>query len=400
MSTLLRCLFAAALAGACTSAPRPSPVPLPVADASSPADVSPTDAPDARVEAEPFSIGARIPEGQGVIFGERAGAAVTLHPAQGPDLTLADGERVTFVDEHVGVGAGDSHAVVEARGVRGAVPNARVVTEGRLHRGPDGRAAVFTAVATCGDLCHAEVWLLGGGDARTQVTADAGPEVVVAWSPDGARLALGTGALHLVTLADGRDARVDDVTAPAFAPDGALFARGARGDDAVFALSDGAPPRRVYAPPGRPPPPAEGEAALDPTPVTFERDGSVLRADFRRGARYVTARFGRDGRGAQVLSAAAAAAEAFVRAQVAACNAERVRLGETPVFPPGTEVTAVRPGAPRGFLTRIARPGAEPVEVVAVPEARQIRHPRGATVALGGGLDFCPPAVWLGPHND
>ncbi len=242
------------------------------------------------------------------------------------------------------------------------------------------------------------MWLLGGSDARTQVTADAGPEVVVAWSPDGARLALGTGALHLVTLADGRDARVDDVTAPAFAPDGALFARGARGDDAVFALSDGAAAPRLR--PARPPAaPAEGEAALDPMPVTFERDGSVLRADLRRGRalrdRPLRAR---RPRGAGALGRGRGGG-GLVRAQVVACNAERVRLEDAGVSARhGGDRGA--PRRPRGFLTRIARPGAAPVEVVAVPEARQIRHPRGATVALGGGLDFCPPAVWLGPHND
>jgi|GEM_PF-2486488 len=392
---LLGCVLATACAGAAPTTRQPPTTAPPTADAAP--------APDAAATAPPapvFSVAEVLPEGRGLIFAERPGAAVTLHPAQGPDIALADGEAVTFFDDSTGVGQGDSTAVVEARGVRGAVPNARVVTEARLRRSPDGRAAVFSAIATCGDLCHVEVWLLGPEGARSRITADAGPDVVVAWSPDSARVAVGSGGLHVVTVADGRVADVADVTAPAWAPDGALFARGAGADDGVFAVTDGAPPRRLFGAPGRPPAPAEGEATPDPTPVTIERDGRVLRAEFRRGARTVTVRAGRDGRPAPALSPQAAAAEAFAREQVVACNAERARLHEDAVFPGGTTVTALRPAPPRGFVTRFERPGVGSVEVVVDVGARQIRHPRGASVALGGGLDFCPPAVWLGPHND
>ena len=114
----------------------------------------------------------------------------------------------------------------------------------------------------------------------------------------------------------------------------------------------------------------------------------------------MTVRAGRDGRPTPALSPQATAAEGFAREQVVACNAERARLHEDAVFPRGTTVTALRPAPPRGFVTRIERPGVAAIEVVVDVRARQIRHPRGPSVALGGGLDFCPPAVWLGPHND
>jgi hypothetical protein len=336
---------------------------------------------------------------------EEAGATVALHPETGPDLALADGERVTYVDDTAGIGQHDTQvgatATVEARGVRGTVPNARLVTEERLHRTPGGGAAVFAAIYLCGDFCHAEVWLLGAAGQRARITRDAGPELVVAWRPDGERVAIGSRGLYVVDVASGRVEAPEGLTAPAYAPDGALFARGALEDDAVFALADGAAPRRVFAAPGRPPPPIPDVPTEDPSPVAFEQEGAVLRVTFWRAPRrQVTARVGRDGGLAPATDAGAGAAATFLREQMAACNAERARLRESAVFPAGTTVGALRRTAPGAYLARIERPGAEPVEVAVSPRARHIHHPRGPRVALGGGLDFCAPAVWLGPHHD
>ncbi len=385
---------------ACASTPRTV---APTAPADAPADAAVAAAADAPPAppvppAPSFSVSETIAEGRGVILAERPGDTVSLRPVAGPELRLADGEAVTFVEERAAVGAGEATAVVEARGVRGSVPNARVVTEARLRRGPDRRVAVFSAVASCGDRCHAEVWLFGPAAGRAQITSDAGPEPVVAWSPDGSRVAIGSGSLHVVTAVDGRAGNVPDVTAPAWAPDGALFARGAGDDDAIFEVAIDAPPRRVYGPPGRRPPPLAGERG--PEAVAFEAGGQVLRAVFRRAPREVTARVRRDGTGARVLVPAAAEAEAFVRAEVVACNAERRRVGEDPVFPEGTVVTALGAAGAGAQRVRLERPGVPAVEVVALPRARQIRHPRGANNPLPVGIDFCPPAVWLGPHHD
>jgi hypothetical protein len=399
--------LALVLAGACSAAPPAAPATR-VAPAAPVAPATPTitDAGAPVAEAPPaFSVAEPMPPNVGVIVAEQAGATVALHPEHGPDLALADGERVTYVDDTAGMGEHDTQvgatATVEARGVRGTVPNARVLTEARLHRAPGGGAAVFAATYLCGDFCHAEMWLLGAAGRRARITRDAGPEVVVAWRPDGERVAIGSRGLYVVDVASGRVEAVDGLTAPAYAPDGALFARGAREDDAVFALADGAAPRRVFAAPGRPPAPVADVPTGDPSPVAFEQEGAVLRATFwRRPQRYVTAGATRDGGPAPDSDAGAAAAATFLRDQMAACNAERARLRESAVFPEGATVGALRRTAPGVYLARIERPGAEPVGVSVNPRARHIHHPRGPRVALGGGLDFCPPAVWLGPHHD
>jgi hypothetical protein len=393
-------LLVLGLTVACAStppAPVPPTVPLPAtihhADATSTTDASTTPA------APTFSIAEPLATDHGVIFAAVAGEAVVLHPAQGADVALTDGERVVFVDENVGVGGGDSTAVVEARGVRGTIPNARVITEARLQRSSDNRLAIFTAIASCGDFCHGEVWQVSPVGARTRITDNAGPDVHIAWSPDHTRVAIGAGGLYVVTLQNGHTEEITSVTSPSWAPDNALFARGVDADDAVFAVTPGTAPVRVFAPPGRPPRPGEGMARPDPSPVVFEQEGAILRAEFHRGARTITVRSMRDGRPAPAL-APLDAATLFVREQMAACNAARLRLRETAVFPDGTTVSAVRRVPPRSVLVRIARPGVDPVEVSVTVSARQIDHPRGANVALPGGLDFCPPAVWRGPQND
>jgi hypothetical protein len=293
-------LLAALLTAACSAAtPAVAPrEPAPVVVAPD-ADASATDAPvaDAPPPAPVFSLAAPLGEHVGVILAEQPGGTVSLHPESGPDVALSDGERVNFVDDNVGVGGGDATAVVEARGVRGNVPNARVVTEARLQRATTGGAMVFSAVFSCGDFCHGEVWLLHAEGQRTRITQNAGPSVVTAWRPDGARAAAGSGGLWVVTAADGHVETMGDYTAPAYAPDGALFVRGAGADDAVFALTDGAPPRRVFAPAGRVPRANPEVPREDPAPVAFEQEGAVLRATFTRaGNRTVTARAGRDGR--------------------------------------------------------------------------------------------------------
>lgn len=290
----LRPLAAITLACACSTAPPPLPVAPP--SVASPPPVAPAaDAGSPAAEPVPvFSIAAPLAPTAAVILAETPGVRVTMRPESGPALSLADGERVTYVEESTSVGAGDSLATVEARGVRGTVPNARVITEERLHRAPSGGAAVFAAVFFCGDLCHGEVWLLDAAGRRTRITDNAGPEVVVAWRPDGARVAVGSYGLFVVRPDDARAEPIPDFTAPAYAPDGTLFVRGeTERDDGVFELLEGAAPRRVFAAPGRPPRRQPEVPTGDPSPVTFEEGGAVLRASFWRGARLVTTRFRR-----------------------------------------------------------------------------------------------------------
>lgn len=296
-STPRCCTLALALTGACASTPPPVAAPVAVATpVVAAAPVVDAGAPVA-APAPVFSVATPLGERAGVIMAEQPGGTVTLHPESGPDLVLADGERVAFVDDNAGVGGGDASATVEARGVRGAVPNARVVTEERLGRAASGGAAVFSAIFSCGDLCHREVWFIGATGQRARVTEHAGADITVAWSPDGAQVAVGSFGLWVVRAADGHVESMEAFTAPAYAPDGALFVRGVREDDGVFALVDGTPPRRVFGAPGRVPAATDIALDEDPSPVVFEQDGAVLRATFLRAPRrQVTARARRDGR--------------------------------------------------------------------------------------------------------
>ena len=292
LAPLGRWSVALSLVAACSGA-APAVVPPPVVAATVPAVDEPARVTPAVAPAPPppaFSIASPPPSPRGVVMAERVGATVTLHPDAGPDVALRDGEEVVFLEDNFGVGGGDAVAVIEARGVRGTVPNARVITEARLSRAPVGGAAMFSAVFSCGDFCHGEVWLLGADGARTRVTDQEGPEVVVAWRPDAAVAAVGGWGLHLVRVSDGRAEAMPSFTSPAFASDGALFVRGAEDDDAVFVLVEGAAPRRVFAAPGRPPASRADEPRQTPPPVEFEREERVLRARFLRGTRWVTAR--------------------------------------------------------------------------------------------------------------
>ncbi len=405
MRPILVCLSIALASLACSHTP-PSAVREPtarsIATVSADASVADASVADAAPAPPSFSIAETLPADRAVVFTERPGETLTLHPEQGADVTLRDGEVVTFVDEVSGVGGGDATSVIEAHGVRGTVPNARVITEARLSRSPDRQRAAFAAIASCGDLCHEELWLFTASGERVRISENVGVDVVVAWRPDSARLAVGDGSLTVVSVADGHGTTIENFTSPAYAPDGALFARGSTtSDDAVYEVTDGAAPRRVFGSAGRPPARPVDDPREMPRAVEFEQEGRVLRAYFRRGpTREVMARATREGRPATGPSADVIEVERFMRAHLSHCNAERERLHESAVFPEGTTLHVLRAVAPRAFTVRIERPGTTPVEVVAELGRGRIRAVRGANTALPGGLDFCPPPVWVGPHND
>lgn len=300
MRPILVCFSLALASLACSHTPPSAvrePTARPIATVSADASVADASIADAAPAPPSFSIAETLPADRAVVFTERPGETLTLHPEQGADVTLRDGEVVTFVDDVSGVGGGDATSIIEAHGVRGAVPNARVITEARLSRSPDHSRAVFTAIASCGDLCHEELWLFTASGERVRLSDNVGVDVVVAWRPDSARVAVGDGSVTVVNVADGHSSTVESVTSPAYAPDGALFARGyAPTDDAVYEVTDGAAPRRVFGSAGRPPARRDEEPREMPRPVEFEQDGRVLVAQFQRGARYVTARATRDGR--------------------------------------------------------------------------------------------------------
>jgi hypothetical protein len=212
-------------------------------------------------------------------------------------LQLRDGERVRYIDNDAQMGNSDGTARIEARGVQGRVPNGAVITEERLRRSPDGRWAVFSTIQSCGDYCHAGLVLLGASARRDLCEYEqcAGPEVGVAWSSDGQRLAVGSTQLVIVSLPTQAIRRINGRSSPAFSPDGRLFVRGITEDDGVFEVTDAAD-RRVFGARGRAQVSTVDAPIGPPLPVVFERGGAVLCATFLRRAQNRTARATLDGR--------------------------------------------------------------------------------------------------------
>jgi hypothetical protein len=264
-------------------------------DASAVASDAATDARDAAPSPQALSIfGAPLAEGVGLIIGASRGATVTLTPEQSgvAPIDLRDGERVRYLDDDAQMGVDRGTARIEARGVEGRVPNGAVITEERLHRSPDGRWAVFSTIESCGDYCHAGLALLSATERRDLCEHElcAGPEIVVAWSADGQRLAVGSHQLTIVSLATQAIRRIEQRSSPAFSRDGRLFVRGITEDDGVFEVTDAAE-RRVYSARGRARVSTVDVPIGPPTPVVFEQDGAVLCAAFvrRTDVRYARA---------------------------------------------------------------------------------------------------------------
>lgn len=215
-------------------------------------------------------------------------------------IELRDGERVRVIEENVGLDVREQTVEVEARSMRGLVANTAVLTEERLRRSADGRWAVAHVIGECGDFCHANLLLIGPDGARRSLCGEelcAGPEWNVAFSPDGASVAVGSVDLRVATLSGGAVRTVDGYGAPAYAPQGRLFARKlAETDDGVYEIVASGEPRRVFAPRGQPPRRDPNVPSSPPPPPVLEQAGAVLCAEFSRGARSVVARATLEGR--------------------------------------------------------------------------------------------------------
>jgi hypothetical protein len=252
--------------------------------------VSPAPAP------EPARGGANLlaplGKGQGRVFSDHpdgvvkamAGSGPSAPQGKGKPFELKDGEPIKFVDDNSGIDMGqETFAQVVARKKRLSVPNGQVIVEDRLRRSGDGKWAVFSAMVDCNDFCYANGWLLGAGWRLLLSARDFGPDVAVAWRADGKEVAVGSRGLWLVSLPDGQVIHADDVTAPAYGPDGRLFVRANReSSDAVLEWVRGGKPRKLVTMRGRPPLSESGFDAGDPLPVTFAADGS-LTVEFERG---------------------------------------------------------------------------------------------------------------------
>ncbi|MBL8683904.1 MAG: hypothetical protein JNK05_32330 [Myxococcales bacterium] len=232
-------------------------------------------------------VPSRLAEGEGVIMAASAGGVVRMTREGAPAVELRDGERVRVVTTAPGMGESEQNVEVEVRSMRGSVPNTAVITEESLHRSSDGRWAIVHALESCGDFCHAQLTLLGPDGARRSLCGNepcAGPELIVAFSPDGSAVAVGSDDLRVTTLSETTTRTVSGFGSPVYAPQGRLFARSlSETDDGVYEVVAAGDPRRVFAAPGRPPrQPADVPRSPLP-PAVLEQNGTVLCADFFRG---------------------------------------------------------------------------------------------------------------------
>lgn len=93
---------------------------------------------------------------------------------------------------------------------------------------PDGRWHLVYGLAGRGDCNHCAAYLVGPRQQVVELSA-VSCESEWAWRPDGKAFAFGGWSLQVVSLADGDGGTIlatfEGATAPAYAPDGRLFAR-------------------------------------------------------------------------------------------------------------------------------------------------------------------------------
>jgi hypothetical protein len=279
----------------------------PVATAQRDAASDATDATDAAVDGARLDTSATrsvfegpLAQGVGVIFVADPTASVTLTPEQRgvAPIALRDGEPVRYLEDDAMMGVEEGTALIEARGVRGRVPNGAVITEERLRRSPDGRWAVFSAIESCGDFCHSGLRLLSREQRRDLCDAPlcAGPAPIVRWSADGRTLVIDSHGVRVISLGTLAVRSVSSVGSPVFSPAGRLFVRGVTEDDGVFEVTDAPEPRRLFGASGRAAVSTADAELAPPTQVVFESDGAVLCAGFLRGRQVRYARASLDGR--------------------------------------------------------------------------------------------------------
>lgn len=228
------------------------------------------------------------------------GGGVQMRREGASAVELRDGERVRVVQEAGGMSADSQVVEVEVRAMRGEVANGSVVTESSLRRSADGRWAVFHAIESCGDFCHARLTLLGPEGVRRSLCGEdlcAGPELSVSFSADGSSVAVSSVDLRVATVRDGTTRTIEGFASAVYTPQGRLFARKtSQTDDGVYEIVVSGEPRRVFAARGRPP---RRDPELPPSPPitpVLEGDGTVLCAQFERGRAMIVARATLDGR--------------------------------------------------------------------------------------------------------
>ncbi len=233
--------------------------------APAPADAAPAVAavPDA---APPPFLPPTLDEKSGIIFAARAGGTVK---------GMKDGTPVAVVGESGGaVGdMADATVTVEHEGKKLKLIADRVLRSGTvdaLQRSPDSAYAVFAPIVACGDMCHSVIWLITARDGKRLELGEGGPTVHVAWHPKGGTVAVGSGTLWIVSLADYKVKHLEDYRSPSYSPDGTLYARG--DDGSAYTVGKGKPVK-VWDAAGSGEafdPNDEEMAGEEPRPVEFE----------------------------------------------------------------------------------------------------------------------------------
>jgi hypothetical protein len=214
----------------------------------------------------------RLEANQGVLFAVEAGGTIEARTGDGATKSLNDGSVVEIKDiREAEMGDADSSVEIVSDGVTYTVGVAQVLREDSLTRSPDGAFAVFHVIVTCGDLCHSTGYVVTSAGKRV-LLGDGVVDLAVAWRKDGKELAVGSGALWIVSLSDLAVRKLEEYTAPAYAPDGTLYVRDHEGSAYILAAT--AQPEQVWKAPEQPEPEEGDYGAGDPEPVAFGADGA------------------------------------------------------------------------------------------------------------------------------
>lgn len=244
---------------------------------SAPEVVAPPEPPPEReVAPEPVETPAKpvISGKQGVVFSPDGKPVELRVLATGATIPVEDGTPLELIAEQSGPGFGRAEAEVVIGGDKGVLPNVAAMVGERVRTSPASKVTIFFATSRCSPICSAEVWGLHA-DGRRVMLGDGVIDPVVAFSPDGLQAAVGGGGLWLLLVGTWRTLHYGEFTAPAFAPDDALFVRHHGTSDTVFQLFFGGQAALVVTVPGKP-------ATEEPIPVTFEDGGATVVAVFAR----------------------------------------------------------------------------------------------------------------------
>lgn len=264
MKTMTLCALAVALVGCGKKTEQTKPAdPAAAAPEAPAATAGVADAQPAAAPATPSFLPAAIDEKSGIVFAEKAGGLVE---------GIKDGTPVAVVAEKDGMVGDeeDASVTIEHGGKKVELKTDRVLRGGTLdgiHRSADGKYAVFSPVVGCGDICHSVLWLIRTADGQRVLIGEGGPDVHVAWHPDGSTVAVGSGSLWVVSLADYKATPMEGYLSPSYAPDGTLYVR--NHDGSAFTVGKGKPVRVWKAPKREAMEDDEGMPSEDPTPVEF-----------------------------------------------------------------------------------------------------------------------------------